>query len=644
MKKITLFSFIFISMLSFSQQQQYLLGFEPSTQSGDLANWISFDNPAPPAISIVTNPDPDGVNTSSTTKVMKMDFAQNAACYAGIINGHGTLGTWRFDTAIPNNVTVSMQVNKSIAGKVGIKFVTPGNGTVIEVVTNEGLVSTLNEWVTLSWNISTLNNLEQSSPRSNDQIVIYADFTCGGADRVSGGTLLIDNITWNANKLTDPATCTDGIQNGTESGVDCGGNCAPCLGQDPLTAAPTPPARNATDVVSIFSNAYTNVTLDELPTVWSSQTTYAPIQIQGNDTWKVTGCQFLAMVTNYANGVDISAMETMHIDYWTPDPHGISVKIVNTVNGGEAIASLGTTVTGSWQSIDISMSAFAALVNKTKITQLLIDPANPNTLFIDNFYFYKTPNQAPLIAAPTPTIPAANVISMFSNAYTNVGVDTWRTSWSSGNLTDLQIAGNDTKKYDNLSFVGTETTGANLINASSMLYFHIDAWTPNMTQLKIKIVDFGANAAYAGGDDTEHELIYTPVQGSWNSYHIPLSDFTGLTNKSKIAQLILTSLPNGTGTLFFDNVYFSTVNLNNTDFTNDPKVKLYPNPTSNVLNIESLGTIQTISVYNVLGQEVINKALNSASTALDVSSLNSGIYVVKTVVDGVTSSTKFIKQ
>ena len=27
--------------------------------------------------------------------------------------------------------------------------------------------------------------------------------------------------------------------------------------------------------------------------------------------------------------------------------------------------------------------------NKTKITQLLIDPASPNVLFIDNFYFYK---------------------------------------------------------------------------------------------------------------------------------------------------------------------------------------------------------------------------------------------------------------
>jgi len=643
MKKITLFSFIFISMLSFSQQQQYLLGFEPSTPSGEISNWTSFQSPNP-AISIITNPDPDGVNTSVTTKVMKVDFAQASACYAGIINGHGTLGTWRFDTAIPNNVTVSMQVNKSIAGKVGIKFVTPTDGTVIQVTTNEGLVSTLNEWVTLSWNISSLVTAEQASPSSNDQFVIFADFTCDGANRVSDGTLLIDNVTWNANKLTNPATCTDGIQNGTESGVDCGGNCAPCTGQTPLTAAPTPPARNTADVVSIYSNAYSNVTLSELPTSWSQLTTYTPIQIQGNDTWKVTGCQFLAMVTNYTTGVDISAMETMHIDYWTPDPHGISVKVVNTLDGGEAIASLGATVSGSWQSIDISMSAFAALVNKTKITQILIDPAIPNTLFIDNFYFYKTPNQAPLIAAPTPTIPAANVISMFSNAYTNVGVDTWRTSWSSGNLTDLQIAGNDTKKYDNLSFVGTETTGANLINASSMSYFHIDAWTPNMTQLKIKIVDFGANAAYGGGDDTEHELLYTPVQGSWNSYHIPLSNFTGLTNRSKIAQLILSSVPAGTGTLFFDNVYFSSVNLNSTSFINGSKVKLYPNPTSNILNIESVGTIQNISIYNVLGQEVMNKLTNETLVSLDVSGLNAGVYVIKTVIDGTVSSTKFIKE
>ena len=125
-----------------------------------------------------------------------------------------------------------------------------------------------------------------------------------------------------------------------------------------------------------------------------------------------------------------------------------------------------------------------------------------------------------------------------------------------------------------------------------------------------------------------------------------MSDFVGFSPANLFQFKIGSSSDLRTKIAYFDDIYFSvnpgTV-LNTNNFTIS-KVKLYPNPTSNVLNIESLGTIQTISVYNVLGQEVINKALNSASTSLDVSSLNSGIYVVKTVVDGVTSSTKFIKQ
>ena len=112
--------------------------------------------------------------------------------------------------------------------------------------------------------------------------------------------------------------------------------------------------------------------------------------------------------------------------------------------------------------------------------------------------------------------------------------------------------------------------------------------------------------------------------------------------RSNVAQIGITTAM--VDRVFYDNIYFHKNTVLSSASCTASKVKLYPNPTSNVLNIESIGSIQTISVYNVLGQEVINKALNSTSTALDVSSLNSGIYVVKTVVDGVTSSTKFIKQ
>ena len=152
------------------------------------------------------------------------------------------------------------------------------------------------------------------------------------------------------------------------------------------------------------------------------------------------------------------------------------------------------------------------------------------------------------------------MISLFSNAYTNRTINTWRTDWSAATLTDLQIAGNDTKRYTNLDFVGVEATGANSINASSMTYFHVDAWTPNMTAFRIKLVDFGADNGFGGGDDKEHELTFTPTQGQWNGYDILLTDFTGLTTKSNISQIIFSGLPAGSGTLFIDNVYFYNTN------------------------------------------------------------------------------------
>ena len=115
-----------------------------------------------------------------------------------------------------------------------------------------------------------------------------------------------------------------------------------------------------------------------------------------------------------------------------------------------------------------------------------------------------TVNAPPLTTpAPTPTVPAANVIALYSNAYTtNVPVDTWSATWDVADVADIQIAGNDTKLYTNLTYAGVEFT-ANPINATTMQFYHVDVWTPNATVFRVKLVDFGANATFGGGDDVE---------------------------------------------------------------------------------------------------------------------------------------------
>ena len=99
-------------------------------------------------------------------------------------------------------------------------------------------------------------------------------------------------------------------------------------------------------------------------------------------------------------------------------------------------------------------------------------------------------------------------------------------------------------------------TVANTIDASEMTHIHLDLWSPDFTVFGIKLVDFGADGAFGGGDDVEHQINFDmPMQGDWLGLDIPLSDFTGLTTRGHIAQYILVGQPTGITTVFLDNVY-----------------------------------------------------------------------------------------
>jgi hypothetical protein len=173
-------------------------------------------------------------------------------------------------------------------------------------------------------------------------------------------------------------------------------------------------------------------------------------------------------------------------------------------------------------------------------------------------------SSAPTSAAPTPTYAAGNVISLFSNAYTNVTVNTWSADWDQADVADVQVAGNATKVYTNLDYAGIEFTSAQ-VNATTMTNFRMDIWTPDASaapaEFKVKLVDFGADGAFGGGDDREHELIFTATStpalttGSWLTLDIPLSAFTGLTTRANLAQLIISG-QGGIDTVFIDNILF----------------------------------------------------------------------------------------
>lgn len=81
------------------------------------------------------------------------------------------------------------------------------------------------------------------------------------------------------------------------------------------------------------------------------------------------------------------------------------------------------------------------------------------------------------------------------------------------------------------------------------------------------------------------------------------------------------------------------------DFDFDDYLKIYPNPADHILNINTKMTleIQSIEVYNLLGQLAASFTATGNNAALDVSSLAKGAYFLKINTDKGSSSAKFLK-
>ena len=113
------------------------------------------------------------------------------------------------------------------------------------------------------------------------------------------GFVGIDNVIL---ELTT-TTCNNGIQDGDETGIDCGGSCTACV-PSPLVAAPTPPARPAADVVSIYSDAYSNIAVTNFDAGWCGGAATTQVQIAGNNTLRKNNgviCQGIDFQTNRQN-------------------------------------------------------------------------------------------------------------------------------------------------------------------------------------------------------------------------------------------------------------------------------------------------------------------------------------------------------
>lgn len=137
------------------------------------------------------------------------------------------------------------------------------------------------------------------------------------------------------------------------------------------------------------------------------------------------------------------------------------------------------------------------------------------------------------------------------------------------------------------------------------------------------------NQGFGGGNNIS---LTSLIDSSGNNYNGTLNNFALNNNTSNWSNIAAVTTGNTCST-FLNATSFDETNLN-----------LYPNPTSGVVNISYNEEISNVSVYNLLGQNVLNQEGKGLELQLDLSTLSSATYFVKITSEGATKTIKVIKQ
>ena len=225
------------------------------------------------------------------------------------------------------------------------------------------------------------------------------------------------------------------------------------------------------------------------------------------------------------------------------------------------------TADGSWKKVQVHLDQFTG-IDKSAITKPFIfvsaDTDFNDVFYLDNIYYthidgftYTPPaSPSPTTVPPVPTLGETEVISILSQGtYTDLSGTNWGTDWDAAECKNFTVANATNIKEITLSGWGLGVEGWQVFDITGKTTLHIDYWTANGTALSIKVVDFGENGVYGGGDDVEITVPASGIaQNEWTGLDL---DCSSLSKQQHIAQILV--LPNDGAAnqiYYIGNMYF----------------------------------------------------------------------------------------
>lgn len=132
----------------------------------------------------------------------------------------------------------------------------------------------------------------------------------------------------------------------------------------------------------------------------------------------------------------------------------------------------------------------------------------------------------------------------------------------------------------------------------------------------------------------------------WESASDGTANLTGqaITATNPAGCLTFTFTSDGSGQFAGWDATVSCATIGTQEYNLNEMFSYYPNPVNNTLSLRGVKDIQDVAVYNMLGQEVLRTAPNSVNSDVDMSSLQSGTYFVKVMIENTTKTIKVIKK
>ena len=294
--------------------------------------------------------------------------------------------------------------------------------------------------------------------------------------------------------------------------------------------------------------------------------------------------------------------------------------------------------------------------NSTSTSLPIIVQANPDCA---------TQSLTPVIAGDTLLCPDTDSTVFVGEGLMTYDSYQWYVSFDDGAFTAIEDANSDNfmftaNTYDQgtLKLVVTE---AGVTYESNTLFVNLRNWTPlffstNLNEGATQGTDSEGNLVYLlcpGGEitNTLPELFSEniqwfkdnePIEGAYEAVYV-------ITEPGSYHAVASPSICPYSSNSTAGTPLVVSLNTDCTAGVNTPDAnafKVYPNPANSILTIDAAQTtgFSTYAVYDVTGKKLLDGAVNTSLTAINVASLSTGSYIVKLTGNKGQASKMFIKQ